>query len=86
MARLVPVDAVALSPFGFMRGTVVAQRELVDAHWDLRRVYRRILESRTYQQSSIAKGDDTITCQSSGCSDPFPLRARLDRALQTDPT
>lgn len=33
------------------------EKQLVDAHWDLRRVYRRILNSRTYQQSPLPRGD-----------------------------
>jgi hypothetical protein len=33
-----------------------------------------------------AQGDDTIMCQSTGCSDPLPLLPRLDHVLQTDLT
>jgi hypothetical protein len=33
------------------------EKELVKAHWDLRQVYRLILNSRTYQQSSIPRSD-----------------------------
>jgi len=39
------------------------EKELVDAKWDLKRVYRRILESRTYQQSPIAKGADAAAAE-----------------------
>jgi hypothetical protein len=34
------------------------ERELVRAHWDLRQVYRLILNSRAYQQSSIPSGEN----------------------------
>ena len=34
------------------------EKELVDADYDLRHVYRLILNSRTYQQSSIPRSDD----------------------------
>jgi len=33
------------------------EKELVDAHYDLRHLYRLILNSRTYQQSSIPRSD-----------------------------
>ena len=33
------------------------EKELVDSHYDLRHVYRLILNSRTYQQSSILQGE-----------------------------
>jgi len=35
------------------------ERELVKSHYDLRSVYRLILNSRTYQQSSLPQGDTT---------------------------
>jgi hypothetical protein len=34
------------------------EKELVNAHHDLRHIYRLILNSRTYQQSCIARGND----------------------------
>ncbi len=34
------------------------EEELVKAHYDLRHIYRLILNSRTYQQSSIPRSDD----------------------------
>ena len=33
------------------------EKELVDSHYDLRHIYRLILNSRTYQQSSLAPGE-----------------------------
>jgi hypothetical protein len=39
------------------------ERELVESRWNLRRVFRRILESRTYQQSPLSKGDDVAAAE-----------------------
>ena len=37
---------------------VALEKEFVKSHYDLRQIYRLILNSRTYQQSSIPQGDD----------------------------
>ncbi|MHB9131235.1 MAG: DUF1553 domain-containing protein [Armatimonadota bacterium] len=38
---------------------ICLEQELIKSHYDLRSVYRLILNSRTYQQSSIPNGDTT---------------------------
>jgi hypothetical protein len=53
------------------------EKELVDAHWDLRRVYRRILNSRTYQQSPVPRGDADESAKLFACYPVRPLDAEV---------
>jgi hypothetical protein len=55
-------------------------RELVAAHYDLKHVYRLILNSKTYQLSSIAGGDHAQAEAEFAC---YPLR-RLDAEVLID--
>ena len=55
-------------------------KDLVDAKWDLRALYRRILNSRTYQQSPIPRGDPAAAEATFGC---YPVR-RLDAEVLID--
>lgn len=52
-----PDDFRADNPAAMPDVLAFLERELVSSRFDLRRVFRAILTSRTYQQSSIAKGD-----------------------------
>ncbi|MCD6360021.1 MAG: DUF1553 domain-containing protein [Armatimonadetes bacterium] len=56
------------------------QDELVAAHYDLRHIYRLILNSRTYQQSSIPRGDPAQATVMFAC---YPVR-RLDAEVLID--
>ena len=56
------------------------EKELVDAHYDLRHVYRLILNSRTYQQSSIPRSDSPDAAAQFAC---YPVR-RLDAEVLID--
>jgi len=54
--------------------------ELVAADWDLRALFRLILNSRTYQQSPIARSDDPQAVELFAC---YPVR-RLDAEVLID--
>jgi len=56
------------------------EKELVDSHYDLRHVYRLILNSRTYQQSSLPQSDDP---QAEALFAQYPVR-RLDAEVIID--
>lgn len=56
------------------------ERELIKAHYDLRHIYRLILNSRTYQQSSIPRGDDPSAEKLFAC---YPVR-RLEAEVLID--
>jgi hypothetical protein len=56
------------------------EEELVGAEWDLRHIYRLILNSRTYQQSPIARSDDPQAEAMFAC---YPVR-RLDAEVLID--
>lgn len=56
------------------------EKELVNAHYDLRQLYRLILNSRTYQQSSIARGTNP---QAEALFAFYPVR-RLDAEVLVD--
>ncbi len=56
------------------------QEELVRADYDLKHIFRIILNSRTYQQSSIARGDRTAADAVFAC---YPIR-RLDAEILVD--
>ncbi len=56
------------------------ERELVGAHYDLRHLYRVILNSRTYQQSSIPRGTDP---EAEALFAHYPVR-RLDAEVIVD--
>jgi hypothetical protein len=56
------------------------QRELVTSGWDLRHIYRLILNSRTYQQSSIPRGDPQQAEMFFAC---YPVR-RLEAEVLID--
>jgi len=58
-----PDDLRPDNPPSMPEALAYLERELVESHWDLRRVYRRILESRTYQQSPVAKGADAAAAE-----------------------
>jgi hypothetical protein len=58
-----PDDIRPDNPPSMPEALAYLEKELVDSHWDLRRVYRRILESRTYQQSPLAKGADPAAAE-----------------------
>ncbi len=55
-------------------------KELVDSHYDMRHVMRLILNSRTYQQSSIPQSDDPKAEALFAC---YPVR-RLDAEVLID--
>jgi hypothetical protein len=56
------------------------QSELVSAHYDLRHLYRLILNSRTYQQSSIPRATGPAVVTQFAC---YPVR-RLDAEVLID--
>jgi hypothetical protein len=56
------------------------EKELVNARYDLRHVYRLILNSRTYQQSPIPRGDNPDAEKFFAC---YPVR-RLDAEVLID--
>ena len=56
------------------------EKELVNAKYDLRHIYRLILNSRTYQQSSIPRSDDP---QAEALSAFYPVR-RLEAEVLID--
>jgi len=56
------------------------EKELVGAHYDLRHIYRLILNSRTYQQSSILRSNDPNAEVLFAC---YPVR-RLDAEVLID--
>ena len=56
------------------------ERELIDSGFDLRHIYRLILNSRTWQQSSIARSDDPQAGTLLAC---YPVR-RLDAEVLID--
>jgi hypothetical protein len=56
------------------------ERELVSSHYDLKHLYRLILNSKTYQLSAVPKGDDP---QGDACFAHYPLR-RLDAEVLID--
>jgi hypothetical protein len=56
------------------------ERDLVASHYDLKRLYRLILTSRTYQLSSVPKGDNT---KADTNFSHYPLR-RLDAEVLID--
>jgi hypothetical protein len=56
------------------------EKELVKANWDLRTIYRLILNSKTYQQSSISQGDAEQAEKWFAC---YPVR-RLDAEVLID--
>jgi Protein of unknown function (DUF1553)/Protein of unknown function (DUF1549) len=56
------------------------EKELVNAHYDLRHIYRLILNSSTYQQSSVPSGANSKAETLFGC---YPVR-RLDAEVLID--
>ena len=56
------------------------EKELVNAHYDLRHLYRLILNSRTYQQSAIPRSSHAEVEQRFAC---YPVR-RLDAEVLID--
>lgn len=56
------------------------EQELVKAHYDLRHIYRLILNSRTYQQSPIPQDDDPQAAALFAC---YPVQ-RLDAEVLID--
>ncbi len=56
------------------------ERELASARYDLKHLFRLILNSRTYQQSSIARGDPASAAALFAC---YPVR-RLDAEVLAD--
>jgi hypothetical protein len=56
------------------------ENELVESRWDLRRVFRRILNSRTYQQSPVPRGDAAAAERYFAC---YPVR-QLDAEVLVD--
>jgi hypothetical protein len=56
------------------------EKELVEAHYDLKHIYRLILNSQTYQLASIARGDDPKAEANFAF---YPLR-RLDAEVLID--
>ncbi len=67
-----PDDVRPDNPPSIPEALTYLERELVDSHWDLRRVYKRILESRTYQQSPIAKSEEAAKAE--GLFACYPVR------------
>jgi hypothetical protein len=56
------------------------ERELIASHYDLKHIYRLILNSKTYQLSSIPKSDNAAAEANFAC---YPLR-RLDAEVLID--
>ena len=56
------------------------QRELVSSRYDIKHIFRLILNSRTYQQSAIARGDRSVSETLFAC---YPVR-RLDAEVLVD--
>ena len=75
-----PDDIRPDNPAAVPEALAYLEKELVDAHWDLRRVYRRILNSRTYQQSPVPHGDADAAEKLFAC---YPVR-QLDAEVLID--
>ena len=56
------------------------ERELLSSRYDLKKIYRLILNSKTYQQSSIARADPAVAAAHFAC---YPLR-RLEAEVLID--
>jgi Protein of unknown function (DUF1553)/Protein of unknown function (DUF1549) len=75
-----PDDARSDNPPSNPELLALLERELIDSHYDLKHLYRLILNSKTYQLSSVPKGS---SAEADANFSHYPLR-RLDAEVLID--
>ena len=75
-----PDDLRADNPPTYPQLLASLERELVESGYDMKHVFRLILNSRSYQQSAFARGDYTAATANFAC---YPIR-RMDAEVLAD--
>ena len=76
-----PADDIrATNPAKYPRVLAYLEQELIKSNYDLHHIYRLIINSRTYQQSALARGKNALAEKWFAC---YPVR-RLDAEVLAD--